>query len=106
MAFHALRREAAPGVDGVTCADDEANLEPRLATCSDGSIGSLPATAVRPGLHSEGGWTATAMVLNAIHEEDFLGFSYGFRPPRLRRAGSRGQHDALDALVVGSPAPR
>jgi hypothetical protein len=37
---------------------------------------------------------ATAMVLNAIYEEDFLGFSYGFRP-------GRGQHDALDALVVG-----
>src|SRR5580704_13869867 len=34
------------------------------------------------------------MVLNAIYEEDFLGFSYGFRP-------GRGTHDALDALVVG-----
>jgi group II intron reverse transcriptase/maturase len=37
---------------------------------------------------------ATAAVLNSIYEEDFLGFSYGFRP-------KRGQHDALDALVVG-----
>src|SRR5207302_6356676 len=37
---------------------------------------------------------ATATVLNRIYEEDFLGFSYGFRP-------KRGQHDALDALVVG-----
>jgi RNA-directed DNA polymerase len=37
---------------------------------------------------------ATVMVLNAIYEEDFLGFSYGFRP-------GRGPHDALDALVVG-----
>ncbi len=37
---------------------------------------------------------ATIMVLNAIYEEDFLGFSYGFRP-------GRGPHDALDALVVG-----
>ena len=35
---------------------------------------------------------ATVTVLNAIYEEDFLGFSYGFR---------RSQHDALDALVVG-----
>ena len=33
-------------------------------------------------------------VLNAIYEEDFLGFSYGFRPGRK-------QHDALDALAVG-----
>jgi hypothetical protein len=37
---------------------------------------------------------AAAMVLNAIYEVDFFGFSYGFRP-------GRGQHDALDALVVG-----
>ena len=33
-------------------------------------------------------------MLNAIHEEDFLGFSYGFRP-------KRSQHDALDALITG-----
>src|SRR5208282_6934191 len=37
---------------------------------------------------------ATVAVLNAIYEEDFLGFSYGFRP-------GRGTHDALDALCVG-----
>ncbi len=37
---------------------------------------------------------ATAAVLSAIYEEDFLGFSYGFRP-------GRSQHDALDALIVG-----
>ncbi len=36
---------------------------------------------------------ATTALLNAIHEEEFLGFSYGFRP-------GRGQHDALDALHV------
>jgi hypothetical protein len=34
------------------------------------------------------------MVLNAIYEKDFLGFSYGFRP-------GHGPHDARDALVVG-----
>lgn len=37
---------------------------------------------------------AAVAVLNEIYEEDFLGFSYGFRP-------KRGQHDALDALFVG-----
>jgi len=37
---------------------------------------------------------ATVMVLNAMYEEDFLRFSYGFRP-------GRGPHDALDALIVG-----
>jgi group II intron reverse transcriptase/maturase len=35
--------------------------------------------------------TAVSEVLTAIYEEDFVGFSYGFRP-------GRGQHDALDAL--------
>jgi len=38
-------------------------------------------------------------VLNAIYEEDFLGFSYGFRPGRSR-------HDALDALAVGIETQR
>jgi RNA-directed DNA polymerase len=37
---------------------------------------------------------ATVAVLNAIYEEDFLGFSYGFRP-------ERGTHNAVDALCVG-----
>jgi RNA-directed DNA polymerase len=37
---------------------------------------------------------ATVEVLNCIYEEDFLEFSYGFRP-------GRGQHNALDALCVG-----
>jgi retron-type reverse transcriptase len=37
---------------------------------------------------------AAAAVLSAIHEENLLGFSYGFRP-------KRSQHDALDALIVG-----
>jgi group II intron reverse transcriptase/maturase len=37
---------------------------------------------------------AVGKVLSVIYEEDFLGFSYGFRP-------GRGQHDALDALAVG-----
>src|SRR5208337_3622974 len=42
---------------------------------------------------------AVVMVLNAVYEEDFLGFSYGFRP-------GRGPHDALDALAVGIASRR
>ena len=38
-------------------------------------------------------------ILNCIYEEDFLGFSYGFRP-------GLGQHDALDALSVGITGKR
>ena len=37
-----------------------------------------------------------ATLLNAIYEEDFLGFSYGFRP-------GRGTHDRIATLVAGSP---
>jgi retron-type reverse transcriptase len=37
---------------------------------------------------------AVVTVLNQIYEEDFLGFSYGFRP-------GRGAHDALDSLSAG-----
>jgi len=36
---------------------------------------------------------AVVWVLQAIYEEDFLGFSYGFRP-------GRSQHNALDAVWV------
>nr|WP_244568005.1 reverse transcriptase domain-containing protein [Bradyrhizobium erythrophlei] len=42
---------------------------------------------------------ATASVLSAIYEEDFLGFSYRFRP-------GRSTHDAMDALMVGITARR
>ena len=42
---------------------------------------------------------ALVAVLNAVYEEDFLGFSYGFRP-------GRGQHDALDALCVAIKGKR
>ena len=110
-AFHALRRRAAPGVDGVTWDDYEADLEPRLADLHGrihrGAYRPQPARRTyipkadgrrRPlaiaALEDKIVQGAVVMVLNAIYEEDFLGFSYGFRP-------GRGPHDALDALAVG-----
>jgi RNA-directed DNA polymerase len=110
-AFHALRRKAAPGVDGVTWDDYEADLEPRLVDLHDrihrGAYRPQPARRTyipkadgrrRPlaiaALEDKIVQGAVVMVLNAIYEEDFLGFSYGFRP-------GRGPHDALDALAVG-----
>jgi RNA-directed DNA polymerase len=111
VAFHALKRNAAPGVDGLTWTDYEADLEPRLADLhgrvhrgayrpqpsrrtyipkADGRQRPLAIAALEDKIVQG----AVAMVLNAIYEEDFLGVSYGFRP-------GRGQHDALDALVVG-----
>src|SRR5271168_2021062 len=110
-AFLALKRNAAAGVDGVTWTDYEADLEPRLADLHDrvhrGAYRPQPSRRTyipkadgkqRPlaiaALEDKIVQGATAMVLNAIYEEDFLGFSYGFRP-------GRGPHDALDALDVG-----
>ncbi len=110
-AFFALKREAAPGVDGVTWRDYEADLDRKIADLharvhrgayraqpsrrryipkADGRQRPLAVAALEDKIVQR----ATAAVLNAIFEEDFLGFSYGFRP-------GRGQHDALDALVAG-----
>src|SRR3954464_10337463 len=110
-AFLALRRDAAPGVDGLTwrayAADLDRRIEALHARVHRGAYRALPSRRryipkpdgrERPlavaALEDKIVQKATVAVLNAIHEEDFLGFSYGFRP-------GRGQHDALDALVVG-----
>src|SRR3954454_24813525 len=115
-AFLALRRDAAPGVDGLTWPTYEADLDRRIealhARVHRGAYRALPSRRQyipepdgreRPlavaALEAKIVQKATAAVLNAIHEEDFLGFSYGFRP-------KRGQHDALDALVVGITGTR
>jgi RNA-directed DNA polymerase len=110
-AFLALRRQAAPGVDGVTWQDYEVGLEGNLqdlhARVHRGAYRALPVRRrfiPKPGsskqrplgiaaLEDKIVQRATVTVLNAIYEEDFLGFSYGFRP-------GRSQHDALDALSV------
>ncbi|MFD1981851.1 group II intron reverse transcriptase/maturase [Mesorhizobium newzealandense] len=109
-AFYALRRKAAPGVDGMTWQDYEAELEPRLidlhARVQRGAYRPQPSRRTfipkadgkqRPlaiaALEDKIVQGATVMVLNAIYEGDFCGFSYGFRP-------GRGPHDALDALCV------
>ena len=111
LAFFALKRDAAPGVDGMTWQDYEAGLELRLADLHDrvhrGAYRPRPSRRrfipkpdgrQRPlavaALEDKIVQRAVLAVLNAIYEEAFLGFSYGFRP-------GRGQHDALDALVVG-----
>ena len=111
MAFLDLKRNAAPGVDGLTWQDYEADLDRNLTDLHDrvhrGAYRALPSRRryipkadgrQRPlaiaALEDKIVQRATVTVLNAIYEEDFLGFSYGFRP-------RRSQHDVLDALVVG-----
>src|ERR1700674_899837 len=110
-AFYALKRKAAPGVDGLTWEDYEAELEDNLqdlhARVHRGAYRALPVRRryiPKPGgkqrplgiaaLEDKIVQRAVVAVLNAIYEEEFLGFSYGFRP-------RRSQHDALDALAVG-----
>jgi group II intron reverse transcriptase/maturase len=109
--FYALKRGAAPGVDGVTWQEYGSGLEERLVNLHGrihrGAYRALPSRRTwiskpdgrqRPlgiaALEDKVVQHAVGRVLNQIWEEDFLGFSYGFRP-------GRSQHDALDALWVG-----
>jgi group II intron reverse transcriptase/maturase len=109
--FYELKENAVAGVDGLTWRDYEQNLECNLeelhARVHKGAYRALPSRRVyipkpdgrqRPlavaALEDKIVQRAVAALLNAIYEEDFLGFSYGFRP-------GRGTHDALDALCVG-----
>jgi len=109
-AFYELKVDAAAGVDGLTWKDYEQDLERELADLHArvhrGAYRALPSRRVyipkpdgrqRPlavaAIEDKIVQRAAAVVLNAIYEADFLGFSYGFRP-------GRGAHDAMDALVV------
>ena len=106
--FYSLKRKAAPGVDGVTWQEYEDGLEDRLTDLhgrvhrgayrakpsrrvyiekADGRQRPLGVAALEDKLVQQ----AVATILNQIYEEDFLGFSYGFRP-------GRSPHQALDAL--------
>jgi RNA-directed DNA polymerase len=110
-AYRALRPKAAAGSDGVTWKaygeNLEANLQDLLQRLHSGAYRAKPVRRVfipkadgrqRPlgiaSLEDKVVQGAVVRVLNSIYEEDFLGFSYGFRP-------GRSPHQALDALVVG-----
>jgi group II intron reverse transcriptase/maturase len=106
--FHSLKKKAAPGVDGVTWQEYETGVEDRLVDLHSrvhrGAYRAQPSRRVyikkedgrqRPlgvaALEDKLVQNAVTTILNQIYEEDFLDFSYGFRP-------GRSQHDALDAL--------
>jgi len=110
-AYYALRRDAAAGVDGQTWQTYGQALEENLQDLSDrlarGGYRPQPVKRVYidkadgskrplgvPTLEDKLVQRATVEVLNAIYEQDFIGFSYGFRP-------GRGAHNALDAVAVG-----
>jgi RNA-directed DNA polymerase len=109
--YYSLKREAAPGVDGVTWQEYETGRDEKLADLhrrihrgtyraqpskrayipkADGRQRPLGIAALEDKIVQR----AVVVVLNQIYEEDFAGFSYGFRP-------GRSQHRALDALWVG-----
>ena len=109
--YYGLKKQAAAGVDGVTWQEYGNGLEERLADLHGrihrGAYQAKPSRRVwipkpdgrkRPlgiaALEDKIAQSAVVTVLNQIWEEDFLEFSYGFRP-------GRSQHDALDALCYG-----
>jgi group II intron reverse transcriptase/maturase len=109
--YYSLKKKAAPGVDGVTWQQYGEGVEERLRDLHDrvhgGTYRAQPSRRTyipkadgrqRPlgiaALEDKIVQQAVVTVLNEIYEEDFWGFSYGFRQGRK-------QHDALDALAVG-----
>ena len=111
-AYHALKREAAPGVDGMTWREYGRGLEGRLLDLHrrvdtgayrptpvrrvnipkpDGGTRPLGVAALEDKILQK---AVVDILLTPIYEAEFIGFSYGFRPGR--RA-----HDALDALAYG-----
>jgi group II intron reverse transcriptase/maturase len=112
-AYYALKRDAAAGIDGETWRHYgealESNLEDlsgrlkrgayrakpvrRAYIAKAGKAGELRPLGV-PVLEDKIVQRAATEVLSALYEQDFVGFSYGFRP-------GRSPHQALDALTVG-----
>ncbi len=109
--FFDLKKSAAPGIDGETWAEFAENIETRIIDLHsrihrgtyraqpskrtwipklDGKMRPLGIAALQDKIVQQ----AVRVVLECIYEEDFLGFSYGFRP-------GRSCHRALDALSVG-----
>jgi retron-type reverse transcriptase len=114
--FYALKRQASPGVDGITWGQYETGLEDRLIDLHSrvhrGAYQAQPSRRVyipkadgrqRPlgvaALEDKIVQQAVVSILNQIYEVDFRGFSYGFRP-------GRNPHQALDALTVGIQTKR
>ncbi|WP_397569329.1 reverse transcriptase domain-containing protein [Schlesneria sp. T3-172] len=109
--FFDLKKQAAPGIDGETWVEYAENFQARIVDLHarihrgtyrakpskrawipklDGKLRPLGIAALEDKIVQQ----AVRVVLECIYEEDFLGFSFGFRP-------GRGCHRALDALSVG-----
>ena len=110
-AYYQLEKKAAAGVDGETWQhygqELEANLEDLSGRLGRGAYRAAPVRRVYipkadgrlrglgiPALEDKIVESVVAQIFSVIWEEEFLGFSYGFRP-------GRSPHLALDALTVG-----
>ncbi len=116
-AYHRTRKDGAVGVDGVTAAEYEQDLEGNLQRLLDraksGTYRTPPVRRVHipkgsgsetrpigiPTLEDKVLQRAIVMLLEPIYEEDFSESSFGFRP-------RRSAHQALDALRQGAIAGR
>lgn len=108
-AFRLTRKDGAPGVDGRTAAEYEANLEENLQSLLDraksGTYRAPPVRRVRipkgdgnetrpigiPTFEDKVLQRAVTMLLEAVYEQDFKDFSYGFRR-------NRSAHKALEVI--------
>jgi len=116
VSFFDLKKHAAPGIDGVTWAQYSVDIERRIDDLQrrvqrgtyraqpskrgwipkpDGQQRPLGIAALEDKIVQR----AVRTVLECIYEEEFRGFSYGFRP-------GRSAHRALDALSVGIPTQK
>lgn len=110
-AFRRTRKDGASGVDGQSAEDYAVHLEENLqALLNRFKTGTYRAPPVRrvqipkgqgktrpigiPTFEDKVLQRAVAMVLESVYEQDFMDFSYGFRP-------NRSAHDALKALWKG-----
>ena len=98
--YYALKRNAAPGVDGVKWEEYEDGLEDRLKDLHGRVHRERTGTALAKSVYTESRSAAASLgiaaledkivqqavvtILNEIYEVDFRGFSYGFRPGAVR----------------------
>lgn len=107
QAYRLTRKSGAPGVDGQTAEDYAKNLDENLISLlgrfKSGTYRAPPVRRVHipkddgktrpigiPTFEDKVLQRAVTMVLNAVYEQEFRDFSYGFRP-------KRSAHQALDA---------
>lgn len=111
-AFRRQKRQASAGVDGITVADYEQNLDANIqdlyARVHTGRYRPQPVRRVYipkadggrrplsvPTLEDKIVQGAVAETLSAIYEIDFPGFSYGFRPGRNPHQAQSSLHTAI-----------